>query len=94
MNKNKLEKIVIILLFTIIIAIGSHFNSEIENQSSNIIDNNMISYEISGIPEYDEKEYVEINNNIPKFTPEDMNLAEDYYSELENGKVRNGNDKN
>lgn len=34
--------------------------------------------------------YIEINNNIPEFTEEDINIEEDYYSNLENGRVRNG----
>lgn len=90
-NTNKLEKIIIILLFSIIIAIGAYFNIGEENQTGNIVESNKISYEISNIPEYSGEIYVEINNNIPKFTNDDMNLEEDYYTELENGKVRNGN---
>ena len=93
-NTNKLEKIVIILLFIIIIAIGAYFNIGEENQTGNNVEYNKISYEISNIPEYSGETYVEINNNIPEFTNDDMNLKEDYYSELENGKVRNGNCKN
>ena len=93
-NTNKLEKIIIILLFSIIIAIGAYFNIGEENQTGNIVESNKISYEISNIPEYSGEIYVEINNNIPKFTNDDMNLEEDYYTELENGKVRNGNCKN
>ena len=90
-NTNKLEKIIIILLFSIIIAIGAYFNIGEENHTGNIVESNKISYEISNIPEYSGEIYVEINNNIPKFTNDDMNLEEDYYTELENGKVRNGN---
>lgn len=90
-NTNKLEKIVIILLFFIIIVIGSYFNLGTENEIGNTVNNDKISYEISNIPEYSGETYVEINNNIPKFTNDDMNLEEDYYSELENEKVRNGN---
>lgn len=93
-NTNKLEKIVIILLFIIIIAIGKYFNIGEENQTGNIVEYNKISYEISDIPEYSRETYVEINNNIPKFTNDDMNLEDDYYSELENGKARTGNGKN
>ena len=93
-NTNKLEKIIIILLFSIIIAIGAYFNIGEENQTGNIVESNKISYEISNIPEYSGEIYVEINNNIPEFTNDDMNLEEDYYTELENGKVRNGNCKN
>lgn len=90
-NTNKLEKIIIILLFSIIIAIGAYFNIGEENQTGNNVEYNKISYEISDIPEYSGEIYVEINNNIPKFTNDDMNLEEDYYTELKNGKVRNGN---
>ena len=90
-NTNKLEKIIIILLFSIIIAIGAYFNIGEENQTGNNVEYNKISYEISDIPEYSGEIYVEINNTIPKFTNDDMKLEEDYYTELKNGKVRNGN---
>lgn len=92
-NTNKLEKIITIFLFIIIVA-GIYFNYEKENQTNTTVNHNRISYEISNIPEYNGEAYVEINNNIPKFTTEDMNLEEDYYSNLENKKVRNGYDKN
>lgn len=96
MNKNtsKLKQATIILLYIIVIAIGAYFNIEEENQISNIIENNKIYYDISNIPEYSGEIYVEINNNMPRFTTEDMNMQEDYYSNLENGRVRNGDDKN
>ena len=94
MNKNKIERVVTILLFIIIIAIGAYFNIGEENQIGNIVDNNKGPYEISNIPENSGETYVEINNNIAKFTAEDMNLEGDYYSALENGKVRNDYDKN
>ena len=93
-NANKLERIVIILIFIIIASISSYFNFNEENQTSNISNSNKISYEISNIPEYNGKVYIQINNNVPKFSTEDMNIEEDYYSILENGKVRDGNGKN
>lgn len=93
-NTNKLEKIITILLFIIIIIVGIYFNYEKENQTDTTVNHNKIYYEISNIPEYKGEEYVEINNNIPKFTTENMNLEEDYYSNLENKKVRNSYDKN
>lgn len=92
-NANKVEKIITILLFIIIIVVEIYFNYEKENKTESIV-NNKISYEISNITEYNGEAYVEINNNIPKFTTEDMNLEEDYYSNLENKKVRNGYNKN
>ena len=96
MNKNtsKLKQIAIILLYIIIIAVGVYFNVGEENQTGNIIENNKISYDISNIPEYSGEIFIEINNNIPEFTAEDINIQEDNYSNLENGRVRNGNDKN
>lgn len=96
MNKNtrKLEKILIILFLIIISAIYSYYNLDEKDQVENILNNVETSYEISNIPEYSGKIYIEINNNIPVFTEKDMNLEGDYYSSLKSGKVRNGNDKN
>ena len=93
MNKSKLEKIAIIVFFIILIAIGLYFHFEKENIMHIYITNNKISYEISSIPEYNGEEYVFINNDIPNFSEEDMQ-TESYYSNLENGRVRNGYDKN
>lgn len=94
MNKNKFKKIVLVLFFIIIIFAGLYIKTEQENKQENILTSNQISYEISNIPEYSGEIYIEINNNIPEFTTEDISLDYDYYSDLENGKVRNGNDKN
>ena len=94
MNKNKLEKIGIVILTIVILIvmfIGINESSKNENVV-NKIENNKISYEIDNIPEYSGEIYVLINNNIPKFSLEDLNIEEDYYSNLENEKVRNGND--
>ena len=90
MNKktNKLAKVIITLLVIIVSVIGLSYFSQNENIE------NKISYEISNIPEYNGEIYIEINNNIPRFSNEDFNMEEDYYSKLQNGKVRNGNDKN
>ncbi len=94
MNKNKLEKIGIVIFAIVILVvmiIGIKENSKSEN-IINEIENNKISYEIGNIPEYSGEIYVLINNDIPKFSLEDLNIEEDYYSNLENEKVRNGND--
>ena len=85
---NKLTKVIITLLVIIVSVIGLSYYSQNENIE------NKISYEISNIPEYNGEIYIEINNNIPEFTNEDFNIVEDYYSKLEKGRVRNGNDKN
>ena len=91
---NKLERITIILLFIIMVVLGYSFNYEYEpeNQVINKINNNQISYNKSNTPQYNGKTYIEMNNNIPEFTNEDMKLKEDYYSDLQDKKVRNGND--
>lgn len=94
MNKSKLEKIEIVIfavVILIIMRIGFKENSENENVV-NGVENNRISYEIANIPEYSGEIYVQINNNIPNFSSEDMNIEEDYYSNLRNRQARYGND--
>ena len=93
MKRNKLEKIGILILFAIIIFAGLYIKTEQENRLENVVTNNQISYEISNIPEYSGDIYVLINNNEPKFSENDIQIDE-YYSNLENGKVRNVYDKN
>ena len=90
MNKKtiKLTRVIITLLVIIVSVIGLSYYSQNENLE------NKISYEISNIPEYNGEIYIEINNNIPKFSNEDLNIEEDYYSELQNGRVRSSNSKN
>ena len=94
MNKNKLEKIGIVILTIVILIvmfIGIKENSKNED-IVNEIENNKISYEIDNIPDYSGEIYVLINNDIPEFSLEDLNIEEDYYSNLKDEKVRNGND--
>ena len=93
MKRNKLEKIGILILFAIIIFAGLYIKTEQENRLDNVVTNNQISYEISNIPEYSGDIYVLINNNEPKFSENDIQIDE-YYSNLENGRVRNGYNKN
>ena len=90
----KLKQIPAIILFIMLIMITSYLGQIEENKAVNAIENNKISYEISNIPEYKGEVYVEINNNNPEFSDEDLSLEQDYYSDLKNGKVRDGNDKN
>lgn len=87
-KKNKLTKVIITLLVIIVSVIELSYYSQNENIE------NKISYENSNISEYNGEIYIEINNNVPEFTNEDFNIVEDYYSKLEKGRVRNGNDKN
>ncbi len=89
MKRDKLEKVGILVLFIIIIFASLY----IKNEKENIVTDNQISYEISDIPEYSRNIYVLINNNEPKFSENDMKIDE-YYSNLEDGRVRNGYYKN
>lgn len=89
MKKDKLEKVGILVLFIIIIFVGLYVKTEQEN----VVADNQISYEISNIPKYSGDIYVLINNNKPKFSENDMQIDE-YYSNLEDGRVRNCYNKN
>ena len=86
MKKSVLEKISLLLFLVIIICISLYSNIEEENY---IISNTINSYKISDIPEYNGEIYVVINDNIPEFSQEDLNISSDYYSSLVDGKVRN-----
>ncbi len=92
---NKEKRIVTSLIFILIASIGIYisYNQEVYNQKDNQ-EVSTASYEITDIPEYSGNIFIEINNNIPKFNEEDFNIEEDCYSELKDGRVRNGNDKN
>ena len=92
MKKRKVEKISIILVFIAIIITGIYTNFEKDN--NNVINDIESSYEISNIPIYNGEISIIINNNIPKFSDEDIKLEVEYYSDLKDGKVRNGNYKN
>ena len=94
MNMNKFKKIAIVIFFIIIIFVGLYVKIDQVNKQSNVVTNNQISYEINDIPEYSGDIYVVINNNIPDFSDEDININEDYYSNLEKERVRSCNDKN
>lgn len=87
----KLEKIRILLLFIVILFICIYVEYENEQHNSSKEEIPEISYELLNIPVYDGKTYVVINDNIPNFSEEDMQVDE-YYSNLKNGRVRNGHD--
>ncbi len=90
MNKKTNQLIKSIIALSVIIASVIGFSSYSINEN---LENN-ISTETSYVTQNTSEIYIEINNNIPNFSNEDFNIEEDYYSELQNGKVRNGNDKN
>lgn len=94
MKKDKLKKIIVAAVFIIIICISHYINIGKENKDNNVLDNKINTYEISSIPSYSGEIYVVINNNIPKFVEEDINIEEDYYSAIRDEKVRNSYGKN
>ena len=89
----KLEKIIIAIIFIIVIVAEIYFSNEQKNETENTTNNEAI-YKIENIPEYNGKIYIEINNNNPTFTTEDMNIEKDYYSKIEDKRARKSYDKN
>ena len=87
-RKNK-EKILGAIITFVIVVIGAFFGNDILNQkveenvvatSSNVNKTTNTNININDIPEYNDKIYIEINNNIPYFTKEDytINTFENY----------------
>lgn len=93
-KNKKFEKVIMMILSIIIIIIGTYFSDETGSATASTEEANKLYYNILEVPEYSGQAYICINNDIPEFTEEDMNLKDDYYSELKDGKIRNGNDKN
>lgn len=86
-NKTILQAITSIIVLIGIIFFG-YINRDIEiknNISENVIQEENINFDLSTIPEYSTKPYVELNNNMPYFTEEDYtNEAFEKYSKLDN----------
>lgn len=93
-HKKKIKKLILMLMFSVFVTIASYFNLGDGNLGQIQETDNYTYYDLSNVPEYSGRMYVEINNNIPTFTREDMNITKDYYSDLKDGKVRNDYDKN
>ncbi len=69
------------LLFILLSFIGSYFHRDIYNYILVALEG---SYEISDIPDYNGKDYIYINNNIPEFDEELKNKKSfEKYSELD-----------
>ncbi len=83
-NKRKnLEKIISLVVLLILIGISTFFGKDIINNDKEV-NSNISSYaNISEIPEYNEKIYVEINNNKPYFKEEYITNSFETYSELD-----------
>ena len=88
MKKRRFKKFIILLVFFVLVALEDYFNIEIFDKNlENIIIQNETNFNVLDIPEYKEKSYSEINNNIPEFTEKDLKIEEDYYTEIKNDKA-------
>ncbi len=76
------------VVILICISIYGYINQDITQDSLQVENNNLNNqntvFDLSTIPEYSEKPYVEINSNVPYFTEEELTLdAFEKYSELD-----------
>ena len=77
-KKKSINKSIIIILFMII---TTYFKDDITKFLASKF---VVSYALSDIPEYTDRKYVYINNNIPEFKDEDKNTnIFAYYSDLD-----------
>lgn len=93
-NIKKIKEVLVIVVFIILIVVLTYFycvsdenTKNEENSISNVTNTSTITYDIGNIPAYNGNIYIEINGNVPKFTEEDMNIKEPYYSNLVNNRV-------
>lgn len=85
MTKKQKNKLIISITLILIITIVSYFKYDIDNIFNQILPKEEIkSYSLKEIPEYDHKDYIVINNNIPNFNEEDYTKkAFETYSNLD-----------
>ena len=83
MRKKNIKKMSIPVVLLALISTITYYKDDINNYFNS--NNEVIeSYDISKIPEYDGKNYVVINDNIPEFSEEDYNTKElEKYSDLD-----------
>lgn len=97
MNKKNIKKtrvILSIIVFAILIIVSFYFQRDssinMRNDTLNETDTiftNTSTYDLNNIPIYKGNIYIELNNNIPNFTEQDLNIQEPYYSELTNDRA-------
>lgn len=82
-KNNNLKQALIFIVFAILVGISGYFSNNID-YTANASNSNVISTDITNIPEYSENPYVQINNNIPFFTESDYTTeAFETYSNLD-----------
>lgn len=78
-----IKQIITIIFIAIIVFLGIYFKDKPEN-TLNELDDNVISYELSNVPEYTNEPYIILNNNIPNFKESDFTTNSfEQYSELD-----------
>ena len=93
-KKISITELAIAIILVAIFAVYEYINPEAEylGTSNNVAVQNVVQQEkvatavdLESVPEYSEKPYVEINNNVPYFTEEDYTVeAFEKYSEWDN----------
>lgn len=82
-KNNNLKQALIFIVFVILVGISGYFSDKID-YTANASNSNVISTDITNIPEYSGNPYVQINNNIPFFTEGDYTTeAFETYSNLD-----------
>ena len=88
-KRNNLSELVILLCMIIVTGIAGYFgigkaDSSEANSANTINTSNLTAIDLENIPEYNQKPYIEINNNIPSFTEDEHTTkAFETYSELD-----------
>jgi len=90
-EKKKLQKYILGIIVTAIVALISYFYPQFEDEIHQILGTEIVSatttitsFDLSSIPEFTDSPFVYINNNIPDFTEEDYKKGVfEYYSELD-----------
>ena len=88
-KRNNLSELVILLCMIIVTGIAGYFGigtaDPSEANSANTINkSNLTSINLENIPEYNQKPYIEINNNIPSFNEDERRTkAFETYSKLD-----------
>lgn len=89
-NKNNLKQIIGIILFIILATAIGYFEPDFIQDTNNLNSKNneqikdVVSYNLSDIPEYKDNLYIIINDNIPNFDEKDYTTESfEKYSELD-----------
>lgn len=86
MSKKKRNSLILSLIIILIVSVLAYYKDDIDNLIYKVIPKEEItqSYNIEEIPEYNGKDYVIINENIPTFTEEDYTTDSfENYSDLD-----------